>query len=218
MSGSVLILLVVLAAAIGLLLVVSVGWRLWSTRAALPCPSWLSWLVELDNPLFRTNRAAVIIAGLDLAPGAVALDAGCGPGRLTLPMARQVGEAGRVVAVDLQPEMLRKVEAKAKLAGLANIEFREGRLGAGALETSGFDRAVLVTVLGEIPDQRAALSELYGALKPGGVLAITEVIADPHFQPREAVLRLAREAGFREARRIGGRLSYTLYLEKPLEA
>src|SRR5690348_11392656 len=86
--------------------VIVVGWRLASRRASLPCPSWLAFLVELDNPLFRNNRASAILGGLGLAPGMRALDAGCGPGRLTIPMAQAVGSEGRVVAVDVQAEML----------------------------------------------------------------------------------------------------------------
>jgi len=192
------------------------AWRLASSRASLPCPAWLSWLVELDNPLFRNNRADAIIAGLELAPGMRCLDAGCGPGRLTLPMARAVGPAGAVLAFDLQDAMLAKVEARARAAGLGNIGLRQGALGSGALEAGAFDRATLATVLGEIPDQEAALAEIFAALEAGGVLAVTEVIADPHFQTRPHVLRLAQAAGFREPRLTGGALSYTLYLRKPV--
>jgi len=190
-------------------------WRLSSSRVQVPCPAWLSWLVELDNPVFRNNRAAAIVAGLQLEPGMSVLDAGCGPGRLTLPMARAVAPSGSVVAFDLQGEMLAKVEARARAASLSNISYRQGALGSGAVGAGPFDRAVLATVLGEIPDQAAALGEIFAALKPGGMLAVTEVIADPHFQRRSRVLRLAEAAGFRETLRTGGALSYTLYLQKP---
>jgi ubiquinone/menaquinone biosynthesis C-methylase UbiE len=175
-------------------------------------------MVELDNPLFRNNRADTIVAHLDLRLGMSALDVGCGPGRLTIPIARKVGPTGHVVAIDLQPAMLRRAMARAEAAGLANIEFHQARLGDNTLNFGAFDRAVLVTVLGEIPNQGAALREVFSALKPGGVLAVTEVIADPHFQTRHNVLALASSAGFREKRRTGGRLSYTLYLERPAAA
>jgi len=198
-----------------LFVVVFIAWRLASNRASLPCPAWLSWLVELDNPLFRNNRAAAIIAGLELGPGMWALDAGCGPGRLTIPMARAVGPSGTVLAFDLQPAMLAKAEAKARVAGLGNIVFRQGAIGSDAFDAGAFDRATLATVLGEVPDQKGALAEIFATLKLGGVLAVTEVIADPHFQSRTHVVRLAEAVGFREMRRTGGALSYTVYLEKP---
>jgi ubiquinone/menaquinone biosynthesis C-methylase UbiE len=120
-----------------------------------------------------------------------------------------------VVAVDLQAEMLERAKAKAERQRLKNIEFLEVQLGANELEFGGFDRAVLVEVLGEIPNQEAALRELWHALKPGGVLGISEVIADPHFQSRKHVTELARSVGFRELFSFGGRLAYTLYLERP---
>ncbi len=95
----------------------------WIFASRFPCPAWLRWLVELDNPLTRTNRAAVIIEHLDLEPGMVVLDFGCGPGRVTLPLARQVGETGEVVAVDIQAGMLDRARNKARAAALTNISF-----------------------------------------------------------------------------------------------
>lgn len=68
----------------------------------------------------------------------------------------------------------------------------------------------------ETPDPKAALREIFGALKPSGVLAVTEVIADPHFQRRGKVTELASLVGFCEKLRIGGHLAYTIYFEKPV--
>jgi predicted methyltransferase len=73
----------------------------------------------------------------------------------------------------------------------------------------------LVTVLGEIPDRAAGLREIFAALKPGGILSVTEIIFDPHFQSRQAVARLARSAGFNEKAFHGNRIAFTLNLEKP---
>jgi ubiquinone/menaquinone biosynthesis C-methylase UbiE len=84
------------------------------------------------------------------------------------------------------------------------------------LHFGSFDRAVLVAVLGEIPDRQAALRDIFGVLKPGGILAVTEVIVDPHFQRRGKVIALASLVGFREKFRTGGRLAYSIYLEKPV--
>jgi hypothetical protein len=55
-------------------------------------------------------------------------------------------------------------------------------------------------------------------LKPGGVLSVTEVIFDPHFQRRETVLEAAQTAGFREKNFLGRNLAYTLHLEKPADS
>jgi ubiquinone/menaquinone biosynthesis C-methylase UbiE len=173
-------------------------------------------MVELDNPFTRVNRAHVIVEHLGLAPSMKVLDAGCGPGRLTLPLAEAVGPQGEVLAVDVQPEMLTRAQDKVEAAGLGNVHFLEAGLGEGKLPQSAFDRAVMVTVLGEIPDQASALKEIYGALKPDGILSVTEVIFDPHFQRKEAVLKVAQVAGFREKAFFGRRLAYTIHLEKPI--
>jgi ubiquinone/menaquinone biosynthesis C-methylase UbiE len=194
---------------------VNLIWRVLSNRQALPCPSWLGWMVELDNPFTRVNHARFIVDHLGLEPGMKVLDAGCGPGRVTLPLAEAVGPQGEVVALDVQDEMLARVRAKAEAAGLTNVRYLQAELGEGKLPLGDFDRIVLVSVLGEIPRQAAALQELHAALKPGGLLSITEVIFDPHFQGRQRVRRLAQAAGFREKAFLGKRLAYTMHLEKP---
>jgi SAM-dependent methyltransferase len=201
----------------GLGVLIWLAWRLVSRRQELPCPYWLAWVVELDNPFFKVDRAHVIVEHLGLAPAMKALDAGCGPGRLTLPLAKAVGPQGEVLALDVQSEMLERARNKVAAAGLDNVRFLEAGLGQGALPQAYFDRAVMVTVLGEIPDRVAGLKEVYGALKPGGVLSVTEVILDPHFQRKEAVLRVAQGAGFREKAFFGSRLAYTLHLERPAD-
>lgn len=195
-----------------------IAWRLLARRHSLPCPVWLRWMVELDNPFTKTNRASFIVETLALTEGMTVLDAGCGPGRLTVPLAKRVGDGGRVVALDIQPGMLARARRKTLASGCANVEFQVGALGEGALPANHFDRVVLVTVLGEIPDQGAALGELFLALKPGGILAIVEVIFDPHFQSRKAVTTLAATIGLEERAFFGHRLAYVIHFAKPRES
>jgi ubiquinone/menaquinone biosynthesis C-methylase UbiE len=196
---------------------VGLVWRLVSRRQELPCPAWLGWMVEMDNPFTKANRAHVIVGYLGVEAGMKVLDAGCGPGRLTLPLAEAVGPDGEVLALDVQAEMLERVRTKVAAAGLQNVEYLQAALGEGKLPQAHFDRITLVTVLGEIPDQAAALHELSGALKPDGILSVTEVIFDPHFQRRESVLAVAQLAGFVEKAFYGKQLAYTLHLEKPTQ-
>ena len=200
--------------AIVLIVLVFVVWRLISNRKSLPCPSWLGWMVELDNPFTKTNRASVIIGLLDLQPGMKVLDAGCGLGRLSIPTARAIGPQGELTAVDLQAEMLERVREKAQIAGLSNLHFVEAGLGDGKLKKNYYDRALMVTVLGEIPDQESAFREVYETLKPGGILSVTEVIFDPHFQSRTTVQQVASKVGFREVGFFGKKLAYTMHFEK----
>lgn len=203
-----------LPAALVLVLVFFI-WRLASRRRELPCPVWLRWLVEIDNPFTRSNRAACIIERLELQNGMQVLDAGCGPGRVSLPLARQVGASGSVLAMDMQAGMLQRTQQKAAAAGINNLHYLQARLGEGRIPAGQFDRAVLVTVLGEIPDQVAALREIFAALKPDGLLAVTEVIFDPHFQPRSRVEELAQACGFIKHADYGHALAYNLVFRKP---
>jgi len=201
-------------ALLALLLVGTAGWRLFSRRSSLPCPSWLSWMVELENPIARNVGAANIVRRLELQPVMRVLDAGCGPGRVTIPLAKALVPGGEVVAVDIQSEMLRRAREKARSADVTNIRFCQLAIEPGNLGSERYDRAILVTVLGEIPDRLGALEELYRALNPGGILSVTEMIFDPHYQSRRTILSLARAVGFQEKAFFGSRVAYTLNLEK----
>lgn len=199
-----------------LIIAIILIWRIGSRRYSLPCPSWLAYMVELDNPFVKIHRAAHIVENLKVQPGMVVLDAGCGPGRVTIPLAKAVGTQGKVVAVDIQAEMLARAEKKAKAENLTNIHYVQTGLGENKLDKNYFDRVVLVTVLGEIPNREAALQEIFSVLKPGGFLSITETIFDPsHYQSMQTVLKLAHAIGFQDINRLGNFVAYTLHLQKP---
>jgi SAM-dependent methyltransferase len=196
-------------------LIIAIVWRFSSNQMSIPCPSWLGWLVELDNPVLKNNSAREIISHLELYPGLKVLDFGCGPGRLTIPVAKQIGASGAITAFDIQPAMLERVRVKANLEDLGNIKFVHGAAGEGKLGNNQYDRVLLVTVLGEIPDKKVLIQEIIDSLKSGGLLSITEVIADPHFQSRKNVSSLVKEAGFKEKGFFGNQISFTMIFEKP---
>lgn len=153
-----------------------------------------------------------------IQPGERLLDVGSGPGRLAVRAAQRVGPEGEVVALDIQPKMLTRLEKKARLNAISNIRTYLGDVTSETgLAADSFDRAWMVTVLGEIPDQRAALRNIIRALKPGGTLSITEIIPDPHFQTRQKVLRLGEETGFQPAKTWGWALAFTQNFTKPPE-
>lgn len=171
-------------------------------------------MVEIDNPFCKVNQAANIIKNSGLQPGMKVLDLGCGPGRVTIPAARSVGKTGKVLAMDIQKAMLNKVEKKSKDQKLENIYLLNAGVGDGKLLPNNFDRVLLITVLGEIPNQEKAFTEIYATLKLGGRLTVTEIIFDPHFQGRSKVTRLASEAGLKKEGEFGSWYAYTINFVK----
>ncbi len=193
--------------------VISLWWRFAAIRRSLPCPAWLGWLLE--NPYMEAvASAATILDQLDLEAGMSVLDIGCGPGRLTIPAAKRVGSTGTVVALDIQPAMLQKLEQRLEEHQISNVQTILGGIGQNLLQKETFDRAILVTVLGEIPNQPPALQEIYDALKPNGLLSVTEVIPDPHYQTQKTVRRLAEGVGFRLTQTYGNALAFTMHFRK----
>lgn len=205
----------IILALVVILVLCWVIWRYASTRHNLPCPTWLAWMVEMDNPFTKTNRAESIIGHLDIEPNMEVLDAGCGPGRITIPLAEKL-TSGRVVAMDMQQGMLDKVKEKADTKNLDNISYLNAKLGDKneILEQNIYDRVLLVTVLGEIPDKESALKAIFHMLKPSGILSVTEIVFDPHFQRQKTLISLANKLGFQQKAIFGNYIAYTMHLQK----
>jgi ubiquinone/menaquinone biosynthesis C-methylase UbiE len=190
------------------------GWRLLARRVSLPCPSAFIWMLE-NRIMENVAGSAILIERARIEPGMQVLDAGCGPGRVTIPLAKHLGPDGEVIALDVQVAMLARVAERMVESGVRNIRVQQAPLGEGALPEAFFDRALLVTVLGEIPDQQSALTEIYSALKPGGILSISEVLPDPHYQTRKTVRKLGQKLGFDIHEVFRGWRSFTFNLIKP---
>ena len=128
----------------------------------------------MDNPIRRLIHGPDKILGGYIEPGQTVLDLGCGSGTFTIAMARMVGEAGIVIAVDLQDEMLQLVRQKAVKEGLACRIITHKSEPEGIGITDKVDFALAFYMIHEVPDVDAFLMEAAGLLKPGGRLLIAE--------------------------------------------
>lgn len=178
------------------LVIGNLWWRWASRRRSLPCPTWLAGFVE--GPVMdRVLGTQSTLDRIGLKPGQRVLEVGPGPGRLLIPAARRVQPGGEVVGLDIQPGMIERLKMRAAQAGVPNLKAILGDATQPHVPPESFDVVYLCTVLGEIPDRKAALRQCYLALKPGGLLSVTEIFPDPHYQSRTTVQRLAETASFR---------------------
>jgi arsenite methyltransferase len=110
-----------------------------------------------------------------LRPGERVVDVGAGAGFDAFIAARQVGEAGRVVGVDMTPEMLEKSRATAELLGLGQVEFRRGLAEALPVADWWADVVLANGVVNLCADKRAVFAEIWRVLKPGGWLQFADI-------------------------------------------
>ena len=195
--------------------VVWLGWRFSSRRALLPCPAEFSRLVELENPLARATRSAEVIRGLKVRPNETIIDIGCGPGRVTLPLAEALLPSGEVIAIDVQAGMLAIVQAKAETKKLGNIRLRKMDPASDRLDVRDADAAIMVMMLGEVPDPHRLLKAVREALKDDGRLLIAESVFDPHYVRRASLRALTSALGLVECSFSGNFFGYqALYCKR----
>ena len=147
-----------------------------------------------------------------IAPGQTVLDLGSGAGNDVFVARAIVGEAGRVIGVDMTEAMIAKARANADKRGFANVEFRLGEIEALPVEADMVDVVVSNCVLNLVPDKRKAFAEVFRVLKPGGHFSISDIVSEGDV-PADVRASLAAYAAC-----IGGAVDKSDYLGLIAEA
>lgn len=184
----------------------------WWRRNPSACPYGQRFWLQPPHPFITRAR---LKEALHPRAGQRILEVGPGTGYYALDTAQWLTPKGTLDIFDLQPKMLEHTMRRATDRGIINITPTQGTAEQLPYPDATFNAAYLVAVLGEIPNQDAALAELARVLRPGGRLVVGELFGDPHWVAPATLKRRGEAAGMRFKSRTGRLLGHYSTFVKP---
>jgi len=161
------------------------------------------WAKEFDNPERDAwQKPTEVVTAMSILPGMIVADIGAGTGYFEPHLSKAVGATGKVLAVDIEPDMVRYLRERAVKEKLANVTAQQATPGETGLAAGSVDRILIVDTWHHIPDRTAYAQKLRAALKPGGLVIIVDFTLEAtkgppkeHRLPAEKVITELDAAG-----------------------
>lgn len=154
------------------------------------------WLERRERE--KEEEPAKLIKALEIKPGMVIADVGAGSGFHTFLMSPLVGEKGKILAVDIQPQMLALIKEKAKKQNVKNVELVKGTATDPKLPAGEVDLILMVDVYHEFDHPYEMAEKMVAALKPGGRLAFVEFRLEDEKVPIKLVHKMSERQVIKE--------------------
>jgi protein-L-isoaspartate O-methyltransferase len=161
----------------------------------------IGWLERGERE--EEERASLLLKNMELKPGEIVADIGAGSGYHVVRMAPMVGKNGKVLAVDIQQEMLDFIENRVKKVKLSNVETLLGAEKSAQLPQNSIDKMLLVDVYHEFEFPAEMGRSLFGALRPGGFLYLIEYRAEDLTVPIKRVHKMTETQAVKEMQALG---------------
>jgi membrane dipeptidase len=156
----------------------------------------------------REEKLMLMVESLDLKEGDVVADIGCGSGVISRLMARKVGDTGRIMAVDVQDEMLNRLKENLDKEGIENVTPVKGTQKTANLKPNSIDLAIMVDVYHEFEFPYEMLKAISDALKPGGRVCFVEYRKEDPKVPIKLVHKMTEKQVIKEASQAGLNLKW----------